>query len=297
MKSINLIYNPFSGGGSFKGRLDEYIAELQAVGFVVHTFRFTNSLDLEEYFASEIGRKCDVIAVSGGDGTVNTVINSVLRHGIVAPLAIIPSGTANDFAKFLDMPADASNFAAAIKRGNAVDVDIGQANERYFINVCGTGLFSHVSQKVNKNMKTTLGKLAYYLKGLGELPDFEPISVRISNSHEVIEPDIFLFLALNTAGAGGFGKLVPEASVTDGLLDFVAFRACSLVDLGKLFIKILRQDYINDPNIIYFRDNFVKVELLEPNPKYDTCDIDGEYGPKLPLTIRNIPNRIPLILP
>jgi YegS/Rv2252/BmrU family lipid kinase len=221
----------------------------------------------------------------------------MMGHEVSAPLAIIPSGTANDFAKFLDLPDRAESFANMIRQNTTIDIDLGKANERYFINVCGTGLFSHVSQKVNKNMKSTLGKLAYYLKGLEELPRFTPISVRITNSKEVIEQDIFLFLALNTAGAGGFGKMVPGACVSDGKLDFVAFKACSIVDLGKLFFKILRSESLDDSNVIYFQDDFVKLELLEPNPKYDICDIDGEYGPKLPLTIQNIPGKIKLIVP
>jgi len=142
-----------------------------------------------------------------------------------------------------------------------------------------------------------LGKLAYYLKSLEEIPNFRPISVRITNSHDVIEEDIILFLALNSAGTGGFDKLVPGASITDGLFDFIAFKACPILDLGRLFIKILMQDYLTDPGVIYFQDSYIKVELLSPTEKYDSCDIDGEWGPMLPVEIRNIHKKIPLIVP
>ncbi|MCL2235272.1 MAG: YegS/Rv2252/BmrU family lipid kinase [Defluviitaleaceae bacterium] len=296
MKKIALIYNPFSGDRTFKGELDVYTSTLQAAGFLVQPFRLDGSLDLGEFIASLRG--FDAIAASGGDGTVNSVINEMVAHDVLLPLAIIPSGTANDFANFIGMSVGAQGFADAVGGGNTILADIGQANNKYFINVCGAGLFTHVSQRVNEGMKSTLGKLAYYVKGLEEVPNFHPMSVRITNSERTRELDIFLFLALNTAGTGGFPKLVRDASISDGMLDFIAIKACNIMDLGKLFFKILRQqDIFSDPNVIYFQDDFVQVELLAPNPSYDTCDIDGEYGPKLPVEIRNLPKKIPLIVP
>ncbi|MCL2619825.1 MAG: YegS/Rv2252/BmrU family lipid kinase [Defluviitaleaceae bacterium] len=295
MKKLALIYNPFSGDRTFKGELDVYTAALQAAGFLLQPFRLDGSLDLGGFVAQI--RNFDAVAVAGGDGTVNSVINQMVARDVLLPLAIIPSGTANDFARFIGMNIGAQGFADAVSSGNVILADIGQANDKYFVNVCGAGLFTHVSQKVNENMKTTLGKMAYYVKGLEEIPSFHPMSVRITNSKSVQELDIFLFLALNTAGTGGFPKLAPTASISDGLLDFVAIKACNIVDLGRLFIKILRQDFLGDPNILHFQDNFVQVELLSPNPNYDTCDIDGEYGPKLPVTISNIHKKIPLIVP
>lgn len=295
MKKLALIYNPFSGDRTFKGELDVYTAALQTAGFLLQPFRLDGSLDLGDFVAQI--HYFDAVAVAGGDGTVNSVINQMVVQDVLLPLAIIPSGTANDFARFIGMDIGAQGFADALSGRNVLFADIGQANDNYFINVCGAGLFTHVSQKVNENLKTTLGKMAYYVKGLEEIPNFHPMSVRIANSKTVQELDIFLFLALNTAGTGGFPRLAPTASISDGLLDFIAVKSCSIVDLGRLFIKILRQDFLGDPNILHFQDNFVKVELLSPNPNYDTCDIDGEYGPKFPVIIRNIPKKIPLIVP
>ncbi|MCL2350496.1 MAG: YegS/Rv2252/BmrU family lipid kinase [Defluviitaleaceae bacterium] len=296
MKKIKLIYNPLSGDRMFKENLDAYIAALQGVGYVVHLFRLDENVIFNDMLG-ELGGY-DALAVSGGDGTVNAVISAMLRNDIKTPLAIIPSGTANDFAAFLGLAKDPEALAASLYYENRIWADVGQVNDRYFINVCGAGLFTNVSQRVNENLKTTLGKLAYYLKSLEEIPSFQPLPVRITTSDQMLELDIFLFLALNTTGTGGFGKLAPKAHISDGLLDFVIVKSCSIMDLGKLFIKILRQqDFLSDPNILYFQDNFVKIQLLEHKPKYDISDVDGEYGPKLPLTIQAIPKKIPLIIP
>ena len=297
MKKLKLIYNPASGDRSFKNALDAYIAAFQQGGYEVHLYRSAAPGDIDSHIAAMPTGYYDAIAVSGGDGTLNQALNALISHSHDIPLTIIPHGTANDFAGFIGMSKNVKTVADALAHGEVIQADVGLANEKYFINVCGAGLFTHVSQQVDHGMKTTLGKLAYYLKSLEEIPSFRPISVRITNSHTVIEEDIFLFLALNSAGTGGFDKLVPAASITDGLLDFIAFRACPILDLGRLFIKILKQDYLNDPGIIYFQDSYVKVELLSPSDKYDSCDIDGEWGPMLPVEIRNIHRRVPLIIP
>jgi len=296
MKKLKLIYNPMSGDRTFKNSLDAYVAAFQKAGFETHLFRSDVTGDIGEHIAAMPKDYYDAIAISGGDGTLNLALNSLMAHDHSIPLVIIPSGTANDFASFLGISKSAEQCAEALANGEIVWADIGLVNDTYFINVCGAGLFTHISQQVDEGMKSTLGKLAYYLKSLEEIPNFQPISVRITNSDTVIEEDIFLFLALNSAGTGGFENLVPDASISDGLFDFVAIKACPILDLGRLFIKVLKQDYLNDDGVIYFQDNYVKVELISHNDRYDSCDIDGEWGPKLPVEIRNIHKRVPLIV-
>jgi len=294
MDSIKLIYNPNSGDKQFKHSLDACAEVFQEAGYKTHLLRAT-SRDLLEHAVATMDESAVVVA--GGDGTVNVVVNALKRYNIDIPLGIIPAGTANDFASYLKMPKDPKAAAEAIMNGRTMRADLGLVNGNYFINVCGACLFTHISQQVDDGMKSTLGKLAYYLKSLEEIPNFQPISVRITNSSTIMEEDIFLFLALNSAGTGGFDKLVPGASISDGLFDFVAIKACPILDLGRLFIKVLKQDYLNDDGVIYFQDNYVKVELISQSDKYDSCDIDGEFGPKLPIEIRNIHKKVPLVVP
>ena len=297
MKKLKLIYNPFSGDRSFKGGLDGYIAAFQRAGYETHLFRSINPGDIEAHIGAMPRDFYDALAVAGGDGSFNIVLNALMNHDHNMPLLIIPAGTANDFAGFIKMPKGPEESAAALATGEILWADIGQANEQYFINVCAAGLFTHASHHVEASLKPTLGKLAYYIKSLEEIPSFEPIGLRITNSHTTFDEEVFLFLTLNSAGTGGFDRLAPAASISDGLFDFIAFRACPIFELGKLFIKVLKQDYLSDPNVLYFRDNYIKAELSSESDKYDRCDVDGELGPKLPVTIRNIHKRIALVVP
>jgi len=297
MKKLKLIYNPFSGDRSFKSGLDGYVAAFQRAGYEAHLFRSVIAGDIATHIATMPAGFYDALAVAGGDGTLNMAVGAMINHGIDAPLLALPAGTANDFASFIGMPKNAEDCAAVLRGGEIVRTDVGHVGDRYFINVCAAGLFTHVSQQVESGLKTALGKPAYYLKSLEEIPNFEPISVRITNSTTTMDEDIFLFLVLNTAGAGGFDRLVPDASITDGKLDFIALRACPILDLGRLLIRVIQQRHLTDPRVIYFQDDFVKVELLQKSDKYDSCDIDGEWGPKLPVTIRNLSGKLPLFVP
>lgn len=106
------------------------------------------------------------------------------------------------------------------------DVDVGCVNGRYFINVCGAGLFTNVSQTVNIDLKNLIGKMAYYLKGAGQLPSFRPFKLRVEANGEVYEDNFILFLVLNSGSAGGF-KLQQTLRWTMDftiLLEFARFR-------------------------------------------------------------------------
>ena len=297
MKKLKLIYNPFSGDRSFKTGLDAYVAAFQQAGYEVHPFRSIVPGDIAAHISAMAKDFYDALAIAGGDGTLNLVINALMAGGFNIPLLIIPAGTANDFASFLGMPKSADDCGRLIADGRIIRADLGLANDKYFINVCAGGLFTRVSQEVESGLKTALGKPAYYLKSLEEIPNFEPIGVRITNSFTTFEEDIFLFLALNSAGTGGFDKLVPSARINDGKFDFLALKACPILELGRLLIRVLQQRHLDDPRVIYFQDNYVKIELVQKQDKYDKCDIDGELGPKLPITIRSLDKAVSLFVP
>lgn len=289
---MKLIYNPFSGDKSFKFDLDVCIRIFQEGGYEVHVFRTIKIGDIEKHI-QDMQADYDIIVASGGDGTVNLVVNALMKRGLRIPLGIIPSGTANDFASFLNFKTnDVENCCKTIISSNYKDIDVGLVNGTYFINVCGGGLLSNVSQNVDHNFKNTFGTLAYYIKGLEQIPNFMPIPLKITNSREIIEEDVYLFLVLNSAGAGSFDKLAPEASICDGEFDFVAIKAKPVYELAVLFLKILRGEHVNDNNIIYFKDKYIKIECSSNKEHFSETNIDGEMGPQLPIEIHMIHNAI-----
>lgn len=289
MKKIKLIYNPYSGDKTFKFDLDIYITNLQNAGYEVHIFRSIKSGDIQEHLKTIPKDFYDAFMISGGDGSINILINSVMKYGLNhIPIAIIPSGTANDFATFLKLPKEPDEACDIILKNNVSEVDIGLCNDKYFINVCAGGMFANISEKIDKNFKDALGKVAYYISAVQDMHLSKPLSLKITNSEKTFEDKFDLFLILNTSGTGGIDKLSPTASISDGLFDFIGIRNVSITNLPSFVLKVLKGEYLEHDKIVFFKDNYIKIESKENI----SCDLDGEVGPALPVTIKNIPKAI-----
>ena len=293
MKKIKLIYNPFSGSKTFRFDIDICATIFQKYGYEVHLFRTINPGDIELH-VSEMPRDYDIIVVSGGDGTVNILLNALMKNDFETPIGIIPSGTANDFANFLGLKVGhTEDCCQTIMNTEPKAIDVGLVNDEYnFINVCAGGLLTNVSQKVDKDVKNVLGNLSYYLKGVEQLPNFRKIPFRITTSCNVIEEQFYLFMVLNSAGTGGFERLAPEASITDGKFDFIGIRAKPVLELPILMIKILTGEFTSDSGVLYLRDDYFKIECLEDNFNIKECSLDGELGPSMPLEVKVLPKAI-----
>lgn len=291
MKKIKIFYNPFSGDGTFKNQLDICIAAFQGNGYDVSFFRSLKKGDIDEHISNIKPNDYDAFVVSGGDGTINIVVNSIMKYSLNdIPLGIIPSGTANDFATFLKLEKNVEKCCQVICRGRTQKVDLGLVNdEKYFVNVCAGGLFSNISTKINQSFKNTLGKIAYYIKALEQIPSFVPLSMRITTDNEIIEDQFDLFIVLNSSGTGGLEKLSPTASVSDGLFDFLGIRNIGVGMIMPVIIRYLTGErFTGDNQVIFLKSANVEIENLSESSNFTETDVDGEVGPAMPVKIKNI---------
>ncbi|EOU1108694.1 YegS/Rv2252/BmrU family lipid kinase [Clostridium perfringens] len=289
MKKVRFIYNPYSGENAILKELDKIITMHQDKGYTIVPYRIQRGVDVINAL-DIIDSTYEYILIAGGDGTIDTVVNAMKKRGIEIPIGIIPVGTANDFAKHLGMPKDAGACVEQILDSYAVGVDLGKVNDNYFVNVLSTGLFTDVSQKTDTNLKNTIGKLAYYLKGLEELSNFRKLDVKITANGKVFNEPIYLMLVFNGQTAGNF-KLATKAKVQDGLLDIVIFKACHIPELIPMFIKVLKGEHLEDSRIEYIRTD----ELLIESDEEIVTDIDGERGPDFPLRVQCIKDGIQVL--
>lgn len=283
MKKVKLIYNPYSGENLILSKLDTVINIHQQAGYVIVPYRIEKDESILNAFVDIKDGDYSYILVAGGDGTVDSVVNAMARSGISLPIAILPVGTANDFAKFLGIPFDISKACKQIINSNITTVDLGSINDKYFVNVASTGLFTDVSQKTDINLKNTIGKLAYYLKGLEELPNFRKLKVNIKSKEITFQGQMYFLLVFNGKTAGNF-NLATKSDATDGLLDVIIFKAIPIYELIPLFIKILRGEHLESENVMYFKTDNLFIECDENI----VTDIDGEKGPEFPLEIKCI---------
>jgi diacylglycerol kinase (ATP) len=283
-----LVYNPISGDASFRFKLDTVIEAFQRKGCVIIPYRVSNEREEDDFVALTREIAADGIIVSGGDGTIHKLINNMLVQEIDLPLGIIPSGTSNDFAAYLQLDKNIDTCVDIITAGQSKTFDVGKVNDKYFFNVASAGLMTSVAHNADSMLKNTLGKIAYYLKGLGELPNFKALRMRIIADHQVIEEDIFLFLVMNSGTVGGFPNLVPHARIDDGKLDLLIVNKCNLPELMSLFISFLKGIHCNSKYVTYLQAENIYIECVEPLES----DLDGELGPTLPLAIEIVPKKI-----
>lgn len=280
MNKIKLIYNPKSGDATFKNKLDSVISRFQKSGYITAPFRLSNDLHIDDAF-SDIDQDYSIICVAGGDGTISSVADAMARLNIKLPLGIFPSGTSNDFAAHLGISKDIKACCDIILNGIIKKVDLGSVNGSHFINVCSAGLLTDVAHNTDTNMKNALGQIAYYIKGLEEIPKFSPIKMRLVSEDRVIEDDMLMLLILNGSSAGGFSKLAPDAVIDDGKMKVIAIKFSNISNMLTLFLKIIRGEHIGDANIYYFSTNKLTVEC----DQICKADVDGEKGPTFPLEI------------
>lgn len=292
MKKIKLIYNPSSGDASFKNKLDSVIGRMQKAGYTVVPYRSSNANSLHRAF-EDIDDSYRSVAVSGGDGTISTVVNFMAGQGIDLPVGIFPFGTANDFASHLGIPRDPEACCDIITGGEIKNMDIGRANDRYFINVCSAGLLSEVAYKTDTNLKNAIGKIAYYVKGLEEVPKFSPIKMRMQYGDNVIEDNFLMFLVLNGSSAGGFNKLAPGALMDDGYMDVLAVKWSNITNMFALFLKALRGEHVGDASLYHFKADKLVISCM----RQCETDIDGEKGPDFPLEIEVLKNYLKVFVP
>lgn len=294
VKKVKLIYNPYSGTKTFPNNLDLFLEKFQAAGYRVDIYRSMKENDLHKGLKN-IDDSYKTIIVAGGDGSVNEMVNAIMEKEIDIPLGIIPAGTVNDFASFLKMPSNYEKCFDVLLKENIKDIDVGEVNNRYFINVCVGGLFSGITQGIDINVKNTLGKLAYYINGLREIPKIQPIPFRIQTSNQIIEEKLFVFFMLNSKRAGGFQNLAKFASVNDGMLDFVGIKTNQLYRIPALLMNLMDKEYFSNKNVLYIQDNYFKIDINKDNAKTHHSNIDGEKGPKFPLEIKLHHNAIKMI--
>lgn len=170
-----------------------------------------------------VSKGCRRIIAGGGDGTLNAVANAIQRLGIAdrVALGILPLGTANDLARGCGITAD--DLPAALDKaltGVAVPTDLGVVNGRHFINVASGGFGAMITATTPKNMKRSLGGLAYSLYGMSQLSEMRPQLCRFSLDGGAEREIAVSFMAIgNSRYAGGGFDVAPEAELDDGVLD------------------------------------------------------------------------------
>lgn len=164
------------------------------------------------------------IVAGGGDGTLRDVAEAMGLAGAQASLALLPLGTANDFAKAAGVPLEPA-AALALLDAPAQAIDLGQAGDHLFLNMATGGFGSQVTANTSEDLKKVLGGAAYLFTGLSRFSELQAASVELRGPDFHWQGDLLALGIGNGRQAGGGQVLCPEAVVNDGLLDIAILPA------------------------------------------------------------------------
>jgi len=293
MKRVLLIYNPNAGNGVIKSHLDEVIGKFAEAGIMVLPYRLGGSMDLDRLFSELKIDEFDKIIAAGGDGTVNLVAGELVRRDIRMPLAIFPTGTANDLASSLGIPQTIEGMIKTALKDTYIKADVGKAGSRYFINVLAIGMLVDVSQKTDPMIKNTLGLGAYYLRSLAEIPFARASRIKITCKECELDEKMSAVLVMNGRTAGGFKDVAPDSDVGDGLFNVLVVRKLILPTMLPALLKVLTGHHTKDKWFEYFRTDRLRIESAEG--EVINTDVDGEKGDPLPFDVEVLPGRLLII--
>ncbi|SFG87004.1 diacylglycerol kinase (ATP) [Sporolactobacillus nakayamae] len=293
MKKARIIYNPTSGRELAKKNIAYILDRLEDAGYEASAYATKREGDATKAARKAVKRKFDLVVAAGGDGTINEVISGLAEMDYRPKLGILPLGTTNDFARAIGIPRDIVKACNVLCDGHEMPIDIGKVNDRYFVNIAGGGKLTELTYDVPSKLKTMIGQLAYFIKGIEMLPSIRPIKVKIDYDDRTFEGDIMLFLVSNSNSVGGFEKLAPDAKMNDGLFDLIILKAANLAEFIRLATMATRGEHMKDPKVIYAQASRIKIEAEEKMQ----LNIDGEYGGDLPGEIVNLYHHLHLMVP
>lgn len=293
MKRARVIYNPSAGREQMRKNLPYVLERLERHGYEASAHATTGENCARDAAYSAGERGFDLVVAAGGDGTIFEVVNGIAKLEKRPALGLIPAGTTNDFARALGIPRDIEEACDILCADNIQPIDIGQVNGQYFVNIAAGGSLTELTYEVPSKLKTLMGQLAYYVKGLEKLPSIAPREVTIEFDGRIFEGKIMLFLVSNTNSVGGFERLAPDASLRDGLFDLIIVKETTFPEFIMLAGQALRGEHINHPKVIYTQANRIKV-YTESDMK---LNLDGEYGGKLPAEFVNLYHHFQMLCP
>ena len=293
-KRIGLIINPTADKGRGATIGTEVAARLAADGHEVIDLSDRSGPSARERALAGIASGLDVLAVTGGDGTVNLGVN--LCAGTDTILAIVAAGTGNDIARALHLPLhDAKAAAKVLANGTVRTIDAGRNTDsdgvsRWFVGVLGAGFDSVVNERAN-TWGWPKGRMRYNLAIARELPVFKPIPYVIEVDGVRHSTQAMLVAVGNGPSYGGGMLVCPAASFEDGMFDVLVVHQISTVEFLKVFPKVFSGKHIGHPAVEILRGKEVRLEASGI-----VSYADGERFVPLPMTCQTVPGALNVLV-
>jgi diacylglycerol kinase (ATP) len=293
---VRVILNPAAAAGAALGKVGAIEASLRRYE-LPHEIVLTRTRG----HAAELARAAaadgvDVIAIVGGDGTINEVMQAYVSadgEPVRGPdLALIPVGTGGDFKRTFGLGGALDEAVARIRHGapRAVDLGIlrfaahaGGDTVRAFVNIASFGLSGHVDALVNDSPKWLGGRASFYSATLRAMASYKNASVRIKVDGALWHEGPIVTAAIaNGRYFGGGMMIAPHADPSDGRFELVLLGDLSRRELVGLTARVYRGAHLAADGVKVTSGVTVEAEAVHPWASV-LVDVDGEQPGKLPL--------------
>ena len=299
MKKLLFVYNPRAGKEMLKPRLSDVLDIFVKAGYEVTVHPTQAYRDayyqIKEY---EVG-KYDLIACSGGDGTIDEVATGMMKRREmgkdVVPVGYIPAGTTNDFAKSLHIPRKPLAAADNAVKGVPFPCDIGKFNDSVFVYIAAFGIFTDVSYETEKKKKNVLGHMAYILEGAKRIFNIPSYKIKVEHDGEVIEDEFIFGMVTNSRSVGGFSNMVGKNIVfDDGLFEVTLIKTPKNPIALQEIIAALLIEQVDTKHMYTFKTKKITFDSVEEIP----WTLDGEFGGEQDyVEIENVQKAMEIMVP
>ncbi len=294
LRKMLLAANIHAGKGTVRSCLPELIDYYVSQGWDVTVHTTQRPQELPQYL-KENACRYELLASTGGDGTLNETIHGLMLCSAPPLLAYLPAGTVNDFASSLSIPKSIPEAARLLETGIPRRVDLGQFGEQYFSYVAAFGAFTDVSYQTPQSAKQVWGRLAYLVEGLKRLPSLRPFRIKLEAGDFSLEDDFLFGMVSNSTSVGGF-RFFEQSGITmdDGLLEMTLVRyPKNFAEQQAIINALLKREPV--PGLVYLRQvSEVHISSETPVP----WTLDGEFGGEVQeLDIRCLPRALKVLVP
>ena len=289
MRRFLLLVNPSAGGGRALERLPAVEAELARLGAEHRTVQTTDMRHAEDEARAAAGGG-EAVAAMGGDGLLRPIV-ATLRDGSV-PLAIIPGGRGNDYARVLGIPDDPLEAARTAVEGTEQLLDVAEVGGDPYLGIASFGFDSDANRMAN-DAKVVRGNLVYVYAALKALAFWKPARFTVTVDGTRHDLSGYSVAVANSKAYGGGMFIAPQAELDDGLLDVVATGNSSKLHFLRKLPLVFKGAHLEEPTVTVLRGAEIDVASDRPFVIY----ADGDPIGSTPAEIRVRPRCLRVIVP
>jgi diacylglycerol kinase (ATP) len=288
-----VISNPTAGKMASRDHLTEALRVLEGDGWDVEVHRSRGPGDATRIAREAVRAKRDALIVAGGDGTINEAVQALA--GTSTALGFLPYGTVNVWAREIGLPLSPRDAAVSLLSGRTETLDLGIANDRYFLLMAGIGFDSEVVRRARRleRFKSRFGILPYVAVTLATATFYRGVDVELRYDGVIRRVQALMLVLGNTRLYGGRYRFTPEAVATDGWLDLCIIKGRGPLAMARQSIPILvaGTTTFSDVEVIRVRDLIVRGDEQAP------LQLDGELIGHTPTHFRVAPRALRVIVP